>query len=232
MLDIEPLDLAGIGARRNGLSAVESTGIKWYPAGYNAQGPLASILALREQIALEDIDQVIVSVHWGGWHAIGGGAGDREEKWNPTTRESADHSMAFVVAAALADGGLSPDSFTDQRVSDPALRPLMQKIVVREDPQLTREHAGEVPRWPSRVEVVLNDGRRFARQSGPPKGHPMNPISDSELEAKYFSLSDRVQARARGQRLLDMLWSIEALEDVSELTTHFKGCGAADADSV
>jgi len=232
MLEIEPLDLEGIGRPRNGLSAVESTGIKCYPADYNAQGPLALVLALRDQVNLEHIDRVTVSVHWGGWHAIGGGAGDRDEKWNPTTRESADHSMAYVVAAALVDGALTPDSFAEDRIADPVLRALMQKIVVREDPELTREHAGEMPRWPSRVEIVLKDGRTLDRQSGPPKGHPMNSLSDAELEAKYWSLSDRALPRATGKKMRETLRSIETLKDISELTVKFKVCGSAASASI
>jgi 2-methylcitrate dehydratase len=225
MLDLGPLDLEGIGRPRDGLSAIESTGLKCYPADYNAQGPLASILALRAQFSLDEIEQVTVSLHWGGWHAIGGGAGDRSEKWDPVTRETADHSMAYVIAAALADGALTVDSFTEERIADPALRPLMQKIAVEEDPELTRDHAGELPTWPSRVVVALKGGRRLGLKSGPPKGHPRNPLSDGELEAKYWSLSDRVLARATGQELLETLWSLESLQDVSELTDQFKRCG-------
>jgi 2-methylcitrate dehydratase len=116
-----------------------------------------------------------VAVHWGGLHAIGGGAGDHDEKWDPQTREVADHSMAYLVAVALVDGDVTVDSFSEARISDPALRPLMQKIVVIDDPELTAEHAGELPRWPSRVELLLKDGRRLGRASGPPKGHPSTP---------------------------------------------------------
>ena len=127
MLDIPPLDLAEIGQASNGLTAIESTGLKYFPVDYNAQGPLASTLALREQVSVDEIEQVIVSLHWGGWHAIGGGAGDHDEKWNPLTREVADHSMAYAIAVALADGELTVDSFADGRIGDPALRPLMQR---------------------------------------------------------------------------------------------------------
>jgi 2-methylcitrate dehydratase len=224
MLDIPPLDLGGIGQARNGLTAIESTGLKYFPADYNAQGPLASTVALREHVSVDEIEQVIVSLHWGGWHAIGGGAGDHDEKWNPVTRELADHSMAYVIAVALADGELTVDSFADERIGDPALRPLMQKIVVQEDPELTREHAGELPRWPSRVEFVLKDRRRLIQRAGPPKGHPLNPLSDAELESKFWSMSDRVLPRATGQRLLDTLWSVETLVDIGELTNQFKAC--------
>jgi 2-methylcitrate dehydratase len=225
MLGVGPIDLDTIGQPRNGLSAIESTGLKYYPVDYNAQGPVHSVLALRDQFRVEEIERVTVSLHWGGWHAIGGGAGDHEEKWNPSTRESADHSMAYALGAALADGELTVDSFSEARIGDPLLRPLLQKIVVQEDPQLTREHAGELPRWPSRVDIDLADGRRISRESGSPKGHPLNPMSDGELEAKYWGMADRVLSHSSGQRLLDTMWSLETLADIGQLTEQFRSCG-------
>jgi 2-methylcitrate dehydratase len=164
-----------------------------------------------------------------GWHAIGGGAGDSEEKWNPSTRESADHSMAYAIAAALLDGELTVESFSEHRLRDPRLRALMQKIVVQDDPRLTREHGGELPHWPSRVEIAVCDGRRISRESEAPKGHPLNPMSDAELEAKYWSMADRALPAALGRRLLDSLWSLESLGDISALTEQFRACGSPSA---
>lgn len=227
MFGLAPLDLSTLGQPRNGRSALQSTGLKYYPADYNGQGPIALTLALRDEARLDEIDQIVVSVHWGGWHAIGGGAGDRDQKWDPQTREVADHSMAYLVAAALVDGDLNVDSFNESRLADPALRPLMQKITVRDDPELTREHAGELPRWPSRVEFVLKDGRRLGRSSGPPKGHPLNPMDDRELKAKFWRMSDRVLNREQGQAWLDTLWALPALADIRSLTNLYRSLPVA-----
>lgn len=222
MLGIPPLDLSTLGETRNGLSALQSTGLKYYPADYNGQGPIALAQALRSEAALDEIDQIIVAVHWGGLHAIGGGAGDHDEKWDPQTREVADHSMAYLVAVALVDGDVTVDSFSEARISDPALRPLMQKIVVIDDPELTAEHAGELPRWPSRVELVLKDGRRLGRASGPPKGHPLNPMDDHELEAKFWRMADRALPREQGRIWLETLWSFAGLEDIRPLMSLYR----------
>lgn len=226
MLRIDPLDFDGIGQPRAGMSAIESTGLKHYPVDYNAQGPVQSVLSLRDRFRLDEVERLTVSLHWGGWHAIGGGAGDRDEKWNPVTRETADHSMAYAVAAAMIDGDLTVDSFRDERLRDPRLRALMQKIVVQEDPELTREHAGELPRWPSRVDIDLLGGRRISHKAELPKGHPLNPLSDAELEAKFWRMAERALPRAEARRLLDTLWSLGQLADFSTLAEQFRACGA------
>jgi 2-methylcitrate dehydratase len=222
LLDVGPFDMDDIGQKRNGLSAIEATGFKFYPAEYSSQGPLGVILKLREQIKIDEIKKITVSMHWGGWHEIGGGQGDREEKWDPKTRASADHSLPFLIAAALIDGKISNDSFSEERISDPQLRPLMQKIDVLESPEMTREHAGELPKWPSTMEIIFKDGKRIFQHSGIPKGHPLNPLSKEELEEKFMNLSYRVLAKPKSRELLDSIWGLESLADIQTLTGQFR----------
>lgn len=224
LLGLGPIDLTHVGRPRNGLSAVETTGLKAYPAEYSAQGPIESALALRVGLALDEVESVEVFLHWSGWHEIGGGAGDASEKSTLLTRETADHSLAYIVAAALIDGDVTIDSFDEARRHDPALRRLVAKTGVHEDPTLTAAHGGEIPRWPSRVEIRLRDGRVLSRESGPPRGHPERSLSDADIEAKYFALADRVLPRADSQRLLDAMWQVADLGDIGSLTRLFRSC--------
>ena len=83
--------------------------------------------------------------------------------------------------------------------------------------------SGELPRWPSRVEFVLKDGRRLGRSSGPPKGHPLNPMDDAELQAKFWRMSDRVLGREAAQAWLDTLWALPTLADIRSLTGLYRG---------
>lgn len=222
LVQVQPFQVENVGAAHNGLSAVEATGFKFYPAEYSSQGPIAMLLDLRAELALERISEINIGLHWGGWHEIGGGQGDGFDKWNPSTRESADHSMPYLAALALIDGAVSPDSFSEQRIFDPATRALMQKIRIFEDPELTRSHAGELPKWPSRIEIVLDDGRRLERRCQCPKGHPLNPLTDQELESKFVGLCEKRMPMAQIRQLLDTLWSLETLGDINTLTHQLR----------
>ena len=55
-----------------------------------------------------------------------------------------DHSIPYLVAVALHDGAVTPASFTDERVRDPALRPLMAKMTLAEDDAFTQRFPQEV----------------------------------------------------------------------------------------
>jgi 2-methylcitrate dehydratase PrpD len=87
---------------------------------------------------------------------------------------------------------------------------------------MTREHAGELPKWPSTMEIIFKDGKRIFQHSGIPKGHPLNPLSKEELEEKFMNLSYRVLAKPKTRELLDSIWGLESLADIQTLTGQFR----------
>ena len=221
LLDIEALELAAIGEPRNNLSAIESTCFKLYPAEYNAQGPIHTLLKLKPEINIDEIEYIRVALHNDGWREIGGGQGDQEEKWNPLTRESADHSLPYLLAAALVDGTIDLDSFSAERIADPKLRPIMKKINIISSKEMTAEHAGELPRWPSLTEIALKNGESICRHSGLPKGHPLNPLSNAELDEKFIKLCCERMPKANALALLNKIMQLDCLEDINELTAVY-----------
>ena len=102
------------------------------PIQWTTQAPIEKLLSIRQDLNVEDIVSVTFSGPEFMWKAVGGGRGDATEKWNPQTRETADHSLPYLAAVALVDGRVTLDSFNEERVLDPALRPMMQKIRVVE----------------------------------------------------------------------------------------------------
>ena len=66
--------------------------------------------------------------------------GTGEHHWNPDSRETADHSIPYVVAASIIDHRLTPASFNHARLWDPALRRLLPKISVVKNDEFTRDY--------------------------------------------------------------------------------------------
>src|SRR3954449_5606043 len=91
---------------------------------------ISSILAAEKAAArvsaIEAIEKVTVEVYERA--KIGMGTG--EHHWNPNSRETADHSITYVVAAALIDKRLTPASFSNERLWSAELRSLLPKIEV------------------------------------------------------------------------------------------------------
>jgi 2-methylcitrate dehydratase len=128
------------------------------------------------------------------------------EKWDPETRETADHSIPYLVAAAFQDGVVTPATFAPSRIRDPALRPLIKKLTVVEEPEFTRRYPAESC---TRIEVTTTDGKRMAAETSHPKGHYRNPLTDGEVEAKFRELTSGALGMEGRDRVLAEVWDLE-----------------------
>ena len=89
--------------------------LKYWPVEYNAQAGVWAALRLREEIGAADIAGIDIATYWSAWHEIG----SEPEKWDPSTRETADHSLPFIFARALVDGTITLASFDEAAYRDP-----------------------------------------------------------------------------------------------------------------
>ncbi len=167
--------------------------LKYWPVEYNAQAGVWAALRLRKEIAAEDIASIDISTYWSARHEIG----SEPAKWDPTTRETADHSLPFIFARALVDGTISLGSFEPVAFLDPALRPLMAKISVREDAAIEALYPARIV---MRVEATATDGGRCVFEVDNPRGDSANPMDDDEVAAKFRLLVEPVLGAERTAR--------------------------------
>ena len=210
-----PFDLEGLGAPVNGLSAVERTSCKLNPSDFETQIPAEVFGGLHaDGVRPDDIEAIDVSTYYVAWDLIGGGQGDHDEKWDPKRRETADHSLPYVIAVALSDGRVTKASFAPERVSDPALRPLMARVTVAEDREITRTWT-QKPAY--EFTVSLRDARTLKIRVDHPRGHFNRPLIDQDFDEKFLANSTAALAHDTARELLAMLRSIDELEDLSTL---------------
>src|SRR5258705_10616243 len=129
-----PFEIGALGGGGGRPFAIERTNFKFFAAEYHAQAPLAMALALRGKGRVGEIDAIDVQIYAMAYSEIG----SEPAKWDPRTRETADHSLPYMLAVALRDGRITPASFEPQRYLDPSLRPLMNKMPVAEIPESMR----------------------------------------------------------------------------------------------
>ena len=204
-----------LGALGGGRSfAIERTNLKFFAAEYHAQAPLAVALALRNKVRAEEIEALEVQIYAMAHSEIG----SEPAKWDPQTRETADHSLPYMLAVALVDGRITPASFEPKRYLDPALRPLMNRIRVTESPELTRRFPRELP---SQIDVTTRSGRRYTERAEYPKGHAENPMTDADVERKFRNLSEDVLGRARAAGALETLWRLDEVTRMGAVVDLF-----------
>ncbi len=202
-----PLD--GFGGHSEPFRISETT-FKSYPSQIHTQGPIELALELRPQVDTSEIDSILIHAYRG---AVSTSATE-PEKWAPKTRETADHSIPYLVAVALQDGDVNSASFTSQRIQDPALSILIAKMAIQEDEDFTRTYPEE---FNCRIEVTDQSGMKYSAHTANPRGHRLNPMDDSEVEAKFRNLSSEALSRSQCDRVLEIVWSLDGAPDLNEL---------------
>jgi 2-methylcitrate dehydratase len=216
-----PLQLGELGALHDGKTVLERTAIKFLPIQWTTQAPIEALLRIHSEVKVEDIESITFSGNEFMCKAVGGGRGDAAEKWNPRTRETADHSLPYIAAVALTDGAVTLDSFEQQRVLDPALRPLMQKIKVVEDPATKALPAN---RQPTDIIIALKDGRIVKHRCEFAHGHYTNPATDAEVDEKFVSLVSRAVNRSTASNLLRLVRNLAEEASVGKFTAELRSC--------
>ncbi len=135
-------------------------------------------------------------------------------KYDPHTKETADHSLPYVIAASLVERQVTPMQFTMEKIMDPKIRAQLRKVEVVADPEIEKV-------FPALQRVIVHidttDGRSFHKQLDYPKGDPRNPLTDQEVEEKFAALADGVLSPGAQKRVKDPIWNLERVGSVSEL---------------
>lgn len=137
--------------------------------------------------------------------------------WQPTSRETADHSIPYVVAAALLDGTVGPPQFDPHHLADPGLAALVETVEVVEEPEFTELYEGTPCVHRTRVTAWTADGAKLVGESGGDYGEISDPMSDDELERKFYGLVEGRLDCERSRRLVATLWQLEHMDDVADL---------------
>jgi 2-methylcitrate dehydratase len=140
-------------------------------------------------------------------------------KYDPRSKETADHSLPYVIAAALVDRQVTPQQFTPQKISDPAIRAQLRKVEVVADAEIEKL-------FPALQRVIVTihtaDGRALQRQLDYPKGDPRNPLTDREVEEKFEALARPVLSQASRRKAMDAVWKLDKLESAGALMQLLK----------
>jgi 2-methylcitrate dehydratase len=190
---------------------ITQTYIKFWPAEYHSQSAIEAALQLRPEVG--DIRKVTsIDIHT--FDAAVDIIGKDPEKWRPKTRETADHSLPYCTAVALADGEVTHAQFDPKRFTDPALLELVSKVKIHRDAALSSRYPAGIP---SRVVVKLANGRQLMRDVEFPRGHARNPMTDEEVEQKFRRLVEPRYGKERADRVLKICWELDKATAAGEL---------------
>jgi len=196
---------------KNGSFKIAETYLKFFPAEIHSQTSIWAALEARKEIEKpEDIISVEIASHEAGYTILG----KDPEKWNPLTKETADHSLPYIVAIALLEGKIDNSTYSEKKYRDPKILDFLKKVTVVEDKTLSSMYPEAVA---NRVTVKLSSGKIVSKQVDYHKGHPKNPMSDQDVEEKFLRLTRKILDKNHARRILDAAWNLEKAKDLSKM---------------
>jgi 2-methylcitrate dehydratase PrpD len=185
----------GLGARYE----VLNTTIKKWTVGSPAQSVLDAVDILKGRHSLDHRDITAIAIRMAPL-----------EIDTVDDRAMPDISLQHLVSLLLIDGDLTFASSHDEtRMHDPAVTAFKRKITLVPDPEVERQRA--------QVTITTADGQSFAHRATAVHGTPDNPMSRDDVTRKALGLMAPVLGEGSARELIDVLWTVETLDNVREL---------------
>ncbi len=193
--------------------SVTRTQLKMHAVESMTQAPVQAALTIRNKHKLkpEDIEHIEIGMYDYAFDKPDWDDG----KLYPDTRETADHSYPYCIAAALLDGVVGPKQFTDERIKSSDIRGLMDRTSLVRDPEVQGLFPATLP---GAVTIKRKDGQVFREVVKYPLGHPQNPMPDDVIEGKFRMLSEGVLSKARADEIIHAVWTLDEIKNTQEFT--------------
>ncbi|MCB2204156.1 MmgE/PrpD family protein [bacterium] len=127
-------------------------------------------------------------------------------KYRPDSRETADHSLPYCIAACLVDHKITTQSFSDEKLKDPRIWEVIDKIKGEASEEFERMFPAKQP---SRVVIRTTDGDEYTEYLEYPKGDPREPMTEEDLDNKFIALSGKLLQADAQQNKKDIIFSAE-----------------------
>lgn len=206
-------EISGMGGEDTSYKIVESL-IKPRPA---CGTTISSILAAEKAFAqLSDssvIDRVTVETYFKAVRDNGRG----DHHWNPQSRETADHSIPYLVAATLRNGTIGASSYQAEQLADPEIRRIIASLDVVEDVEFSAAYEKTPLEHRTRVRVITRDGRTLVEETGGPHGDVADFGDAPNIEDKFIRMAGGYLGSERAHAALGLFKHLETTPDVSAL---------------
>ncbi len=180
--------------------------VKKYNAEIHSQSAIEAMLELkREQgFAAAEVERVELETFKVAHNIIGGG--EEGDKSIVRTKEQADHSLPYILAAAILDGQVMPEQYLPERIQRADIQQLLAKVVVRPAADLSRRFPEQMP---IRLRVHLHGGRVLTRAQDDYEGFHTRPMSWPSVVEKFERLSQSVSTPAVRQQIVDAVAKLD-----------------------
>jgi len=201
--------------QKENLEAVNRTILKKYNAEIHSQSAIDCILSLRKQgLRVQDADSIDVRIFDVAYKIIGGG--EEGEKKLVRTKEEADHSLPYILSAALIDGKVTPEQYLPQRIMRSDVQALLKKVHIVSSSELSKRFPNAMP---CEITIRLKNEKTLTKAVDDYEGFLTRPMSWADATEKFSSLISMFVDEARKKEIIDAVAHLENIE-ARELTEN------------
>jgi len=131
-----------------------------------------------------------------------------QHKYHPESRETADHSLPYCIAAAIVDKKITTQSFSEEKLNDPRIREVIMKIKGEASIEFEKMFPAKQP---SKVVIKTKEGNEYSEYLEYPKGDPREPMTLEDLENKFNALSANLLSADRQNKIKDIIFNCDTL---------------------
>lgn len=190
---------------------ITQCGMKFFPSEALTHTPISAMLDLvrEHDIRSDDVREVFIQTTRRGADILSDPA-----KYDPKSKETADHSLPYCIAAALVERQVTPKQFSMEAILNPLIRAQMSKIKIVADPRID----AAFPEFQkATVRIAMANGREYRKSLNFPKGDYRHPLSDEDIEEKFHALAEPVLSSQAQKRLVDGIWKLDRQKSVIDL---------------
>jgi len=192
--------------------------LKRYNSEVHTQSTLEVAWELKQKhnFSPDEIENVDVTTFLTAYHIVGGGSyGDRSEVFS---KEQADHSLPYVIAALLIDGDVYPNQFKPERIQQTDVQQLLKKVKVHTSSPLHKPLALAAITDPytqaypkklfSKVEITMKNKQKIKLEKEDYHGFYTRPFDWNDVILKFRRLTSNIPVTEQ-DKIIEIVMKIE-----------------------
>ena len=191
---------------------INQCGYKAFPTEALTHQPITAAIEVMQENNLDpkEIKEVLVETTTRGADIL-----SDPSKYKPTTKETADHSLPYCIAVAVAKGNVLPSDFKEDALRDPFVWALLDKIKVVANPEID----ALFPKVKRAIVTIKTSKGVIKKQEDFAKGQPERPLSEEELISKFKANSEK---KISSSRMENIIKTTQELENINEIGKYME----------
>ena len=202
---------------REDLERVKRTILKRFNAEIHSQAAIQGVLDLKQRhgFCAAEVERIDIETFDVAFNIIGGG--EEGDKTNSVaTKEQADHSLPYVIAAAILDGDVMPAQYELNRIRREDVQNLLRRVFVTANPAYSQRFPEEMP---CRIQVALRERADLCQRKPRLPGFVSQPMSWDMACNKFNLLTAHYATEAERKALINAVADLEntRIQDLMQL---------------